>query len=106
MSSCDSTSPYYQEFQTITQQLRCPVCDGQRISSSHAPFALSVKRDVCNLLHEGVEYDNIIPQIEANYGQSMRVQSVGDNTLTPLLIVFIIMVVAAILIVRKLTQTG
>ncbi len=102
MKQCDASTPYYQDYTALIQQLRCPVCDGQRINSSDAPFALSVKRDVCTMLHEGVEIEQIIPRIEADYGQSLRVESGFLGDVLPLALVGLVMLVVAGIVVRKL----
>ncbi len=83
MKACDATTPYYQSYKTIISQLRCPVCGGQRIDSSNAAFAQSVKRDVCDYLVSGTAEHNIIAKVEEDYGQSLRIQSLGDASTLP-----------------------
>ncbi len=70
---CDASTPYYEHYVSATQQLRCPVCDGQRIDSSNAPFALTVKQDVCEYIRQGMTVQDVVLQIEADYGQQLRV---------------------------------
>jgi cytochrome c-type biogenesis protein CcmH/NrfF len=100
--ACDASTPYYTDFVTVTEALRCPVCDGQRIASSDAPFALTVKRDVCAALQEGLNAAHTIARIEAAYGSDLHVENGTSPMMLPLLAVMGVFLVLGIMRVRKL----
>jgi cytochrome c-type biogenesis protein CcmH len=102
--SCDASTPYYASFVKITDSLRCPVCAGQRISSSDVPFALTVKRDVCKLLHEGMSVNQTINYIETAYGSDLHVEEKASIELLPLFTLFLALCILGIWIVRKIMR--
>ena len=91
--SCDASTPYYTDFVTVAESLRCPVCQGQRIASSDSPFALKVKEDICASLHEGLSASQVITRMEKAYGADLHVENSASGTMLPL--VGIIVVIAA-----------
>lgn len=94
MKACDATTIYYRPYKDIIGQLRCPVCDGQRIDSSNAAFAQSVKRDVCKYLVQGVAKEEVIAKVEADYGQSLKIQSFNDVATLPITMILIILIIS------------
>ncbi len=103
---CDASTPYYNDFITIQEALRCPVCEGQRIASSDAPFAVSVRKDICTYLQEGMNTDSVIARIEQDYGQGLRVDD-GSVLLWPMIGVILLCLVAGGFVLRRalLSQT-
>jgi cytochrome c-type biogenesis protein CcmH/NrfF len=93
MASCDSSTPYYADFLTVTEALRCPVCGGQRVASSDSPFALTVKRDACAYLHQGMPPAQVIARLETDYGADLGVEDHISAITLPL-----VMILAALLI--------
>lgn len=99
--SCDSSTPYFASYEAIAQSLRCPMCGGQRISSSQSSFALSIKRDICTHLHEGMEAETIISTLEQDYGQSLRIENDLSSFNLFLLVAPIAMLTVAAIVIRR-----
>ena len=96
MNACDSTSPYFSDYAAITQQLRCPVCEGQMIASSDAPFALHVKRSVCEQLMQGKSNPEIMQFIAQEYGEDLRTSNAPE--LIPLPFIILLLLISMMLL--------
>jgi cytochrome c-type biogenesis protein CcmH len=103
-AACDASTPYYADFVTVTESLRCPVCEGQRIASSDAPFALTVKRDVCAALQEGLSAQQTIARIEAAYGADLHVEDDVSPMMLPLLVVMVLLLAFAVIRARRMVS--
>ena len=57
-----------QRYQTLTEQLRCLVCQNQNIADSHAELAQDLRRKVYELLNSGNNDDQIIRYMTDRYG--------------------------------------
>lgn len=90
MPQCDTSTPYFTDFTTVVQSLRCPVCQGQRIASSDSPFALRVKEDSCAALHQGLSVKQVIQQMEMAYGADLHVENTTSPMMLPLIVVMVI----------------
>jgi cytochrome c-type biogenesis protein CcmH/NrfF len=84
-NNCDSTTPYHDAYKAISEQLYCPVCQGQSLASSQAQFAVLVRADICEMLHEGMSEEMIIDSIEQNYSTHMRYSAPSQSEMLPLM---------------------
>jgi cytochrome c-type biogenesis protein CcmH/NrfF len=100
--TCDTSTPYYADFIAVGEALRCPVCQGQRVASSDAPFALRVKQDICAALHEGLSADQVIARMEVAYGADLHVENTASLVMLPLIAVMTLMAVVAVWKIKKL----
>ncbi len=102
MPVCDSSTPYYADFVTVTESLRCPVCQGQRIASSDSPFSLKVKEDICAALQAGLQPDQVTLRMEAAYGADLHVEKAGSFAMLPLMGMILFVAVVAIRQCRRM----
>ena len=56
------------QFNTLTQTLRCPMCQNQNIADSDAMIAKDMRRKVYQLTREGQSREQIIEYMKARYG--------------------------------------
>jgi cytochrome c-type biogenesis protein CcmH len=56
----------------ITGKLRCPVCQGLAVSSSHTPTALAMKEQARQLVRLGYSESQILAVFEDSYGEFVR----------------------------------
>jgi cytochrome c-type biogenesis protein CcmH len=101
-TSCDASTPYYKDFITVTESLRCPVCEGQRVSSSDAPFALTVKRDVCDYLRQGLTTSDTITRVEEAYGSDLHVENDTSIIMLPLVILLVTLCIIGTIMLKKM----
>lgn len=57
-----------QRYQTLTEQLRCLVCQNQNIADSHAELAQDLRRKVYELLTKGDNDEQIVTYMTDRYG--------------------------------------
>lgn len=57
-----------QRYQTLTEQLRCLVCQNQNIADSHAELAQDLRGKVYELLNKGSDDAQIIQYMTDRYG--------------------------------------
>ena len=55
-------------YQTLTEELRCLVCQNQNIADSHAELAQDLRRKVYEKLNSGESNDQIIDYMTERYG--------------------------------------
>ncbi len=55
-------------YQTLTEELRCLVCQNQNIADSHAELAQDLRRKVYEKLNAGESNDQIIDYMTERYG--------------------------------------
>ncbi len=55
-------------YQTLTEELRCLVCQNQNIADSHAELAQDLRRKVYEKLNTGESNDQIIDYMTERYG--------------------------------------
>jgi len=54
--------------QTLTEQLRCLVCQNMTIADSHAPLAIDLKNQVRDKLAHGMSDQEVVDYMVARYG--------------------------------------
>ncbi|WLQ17215.1 cytochrome c-type biogenesis protein CcmH [Hahella aquimaris] len=57
-----------ERYQTLTYELRCPLCQNQNISDSTAPIAKDLRREVHRMIEEGKSDDDIVDFMVDRYG--------------------------------------
>ena len=62
------TSELELRYQTLTEELRCLVCQNQNIADSHAELAQDLRRKVYEKLNAGESNDQIIDYMTERYG--------------------------------------
>ena len=55
-------------FQTLTAELRCPMCQNQNIADSDAMISHDMRRKVYSLIKQGKNEDEIIDYMKSRYG--------------------------------------
>ena len=91
-------------FLTLTQELRCPMCQNQNIADSDAMIAHDMRRKVYSLVQEGKSEKEVINYMKARYGDFVHYQPpVTFATLwlwlTPLL--FVLLALSFVLLRKK-----
>ena len=57
-----------ESFLSLTQELRCPMCQNQNIADSDAMIAHDMRRKVYSLIQEGKSEQEVIDFMKARYG--------------------------------------
>ncbi len=63
-----TTSELELRYQTLTEELRCLVCQNQNIADSHAELAQDLRRKVYEMLNRGETNPQIIDYMTERYG--------------------------------------
>ncbi|MDD5227205.1 MAG: cytochrome c-type biogenesis protein CcmH [Methylococcales bacterium] len=63
-----TTSELELRYQTLTEELRCLVCQNQNIADSHAELAQDLRRKVYEMLNRGESNSQIIDYMTERYG--------------------------------------
>ena len=58
-----------QDFEKISKNLRCLICQGQSVYDSQSDFALTIKMLIKNKLQEGESEDEIYDYLKTLYGE-------------------------------------
>jgi len=70
----DSTPPLpnpvlQQRYLALTHELRCMVCQGEALADSNAPLAVEVRREVHDLVLQGLSNQQVRDHMVARYGE-------------------------------------
>lgn len=64
------TQPEQQtRFISLTEQLRCLVCQNQSLADSHAPLAEDLRGKVANLIQQGATDSDVVDYMVQRYGE-------------------------------------
>ncbi len=63
-----STHAQRKQFNNITQQLRCMVCQNQTLADSQAPLAQDLRQDIYKQVRDGKNDDEIMNYVVSRYG--------------------------------------
>lgn len=97
-----------QAYETLTQELRCLVCQNQNIADSNAELAGDLRRQVFEMLQQGKSKDEIVTFMTDRYGDFVMYNP-PLKTKTALLwlgpVAFLLMgLVTVVLVIRKRKQ--
>lgn len=56
----------------ISEELRCLVCQNQTIADSDAPLALDLRREVREMVKQGMDEEQVVSFMEERYGDFVR----------------------------------
>lgn len=56
----------------ISEELRCLVCQNQTIADSDAPLALDLRREVRDMVKQGMDEEEVVSFMEERYGDFVR----------------------------------
>ena len=62
------TDDQRQQYQLLTEELRCPKCQNQNIADSNSPIAKDLRNEVHRLILEGDDADQIVDFMVERYG--------------------------------------
>ena len=62
------------QFQRLTEQLRCLVCQNQSLADSHAPLASDLRRKIATLVHQQLSDQAITTFLVQRYGDFVLYQ--------------------------------
>ena len=68
-----STPEQEQAFRTLTEELRCLVCQNESLAGSNAELAQDLRREVYDMMMAGKSKDDIVQFMVARYGDFVRV---------------------------------
>ncbi len=57
---------------SISEELRCLVCQNQTIADSDAPLAVDLRREVRDMVKQGMDEEQIVSFMEERYGDFVR----------------------------------
>lgn len=94
-----------ERFQSLTNELRCMVCQNQTIAESNAGLAVDLKKQVAKQINEGKTDDQILNFMEERYGEFVLYNppiSIENSLLwlTP----FVVLIVAVLILISALKR--
>ena len=93
-----------QEFDKISKNLRCLICQGQSVYDSQSDFALSMKILIQNKIDEGKNDQQIYDFLKSKYGEWIVYDpEINKNTILLWVLPLILFVFGSILILRKVS---
>ena len=92
-----------QRTETLSDSIRCPVCQGSSVGDSPSEMARNMKQQVKELLALGFDDEQIIQYFEASYGEFIRLEprKEGLNWLVWLAPILALLL-GSILLIRRL----
>jgi cytochrome c-type biogenesis protein CcmH len=101
-----ATTAQQQTFHQLTTELRCLVCQNQNLADSNAPLANDLRNQIATKIQAGQSKQDITNYLIARYGDFILYQPpVQKNTLLLWLAPFILLLVGAFFLIRKITAT-
>ncbi|MBB3101800.1 cytochrome c-type biogenesis protein [Azomonas macrocytogenes] len=61
-----------ERYRTLTEELRCPMCQNQNIADSNAPIAMDLRKEIFRMLGQGQSNEQIVDYLVARYGDFVR----------------------------------
>ena len=94
-----------ERFQSLTNELRCMVCQNQTIAESNADLAVDLKKQVAKQINEGKTDDQILNFMEERYGEFVLYNppvSLENSLLwlTP----FVVLIIAVFILISALKR--
>ena len=94
-----------ERFQSLTNELRCMVCQNQTIAESNAGLAVDLKKQVAKQINEGKTDDQILNFMEERYGEFVLYNPPVsfENSLlwlTP----FVVLIIAVLILISALKR--
>ena len=94
-----------ERFQSLTNELRCMVCQNQTIAESNAGLAVDLKKQVAKQINEGKTDDQILNFMEERYGEFVLYNppvSLENSLLwlTP----FVVLIIAVLILISALKR--
>jgi cytochrome c-type biogenesis protein CcmH len=94
-----------ERFQSLTNELRCMVCQNQTIAESNAGLAVDLKKQVAKQINEGKTDDQILHFMEERYGEFVLYNppvSLENSLLwlTP----FVVLIIAVFILISALKR--
>ena len=94
-----------ERFQSLTNELRCMVCQNQTIAESNAGLAVDLKKQVAKQINEGKTDEQILNFMEERYGEFVLYNppvSIENSLLwlTP----FVVLIIAVLILISALKR--
>jgi cytochrome c-type biogenesis protein CcmH len=94
-----------ERFQSLTNELRCMVCQNQTIAESNAGLAVDLKKQVAKQINEGKTDEQILNFMEERYGEFVLYNppvSLENSLLwlTP----FVVLIIAVLILISALKR--
>ena len=94
-----------ERFQSLTNELRCMVCQNQTIAESNAGLAVDLKKQVAKQINEGKTDNQILNFMEERYGEFVLYNppvSIENSLLwlTP----FVVLIIAVLILISALKR--
>lgn len=105
----NSSDPYFFEneqeflkFKSITQDLRCVVCQNQNLWDSYAPTAIDLRLEIYHKMREGYDRETILQWVTERYGEAVLYNPGFQNATTILwLVPLICLIVGITILIQK-----
>ncbi|MFT5721606.1 MAG: cytochrome c-type biogenesis protein CcmH [Motiliproteus sp.] len=75
-----ATEQQHQQYQVLTQQLRCPKCQNQNLAGSNSPIAEDMRREIHRMLTEGQTNPQVVDFMVARYGDFVNYRPRRDSS--------------------------
>jgi len=94
------------QYQTLTEELRCPKCQNQNIADSNAPIAIDLRNEVHKMILEGRNEEQVVNFMVERYGNFVVYKPKFDTStyllwLGPALIAFLGFIIVVMTAKRK-----
>ena len=93
--------------QTLSEQLRCLVCQNQNLADSHADLAIDLKNQVRAMLKQGLSEQEVVDFMVQRYGDFVLYKPpVKATTIALWAGPFVAMIFAGVLLVRRVRRSS
>ncbi len=95
------------DYQQLTEELRCLVCQNQNIADSDAGLAKDLRNEVAKLVKQGQNQTQITDYLVERYGDFIRYSPpMRLDTLVLWVMPFIVLLVAAVIVITIIRKNG
>jgi len=100
-----STEQQRLDYQQLTEELRCLVCQNQNIADSDAGLAKDLRNEVAKLVKQGQDQTQITDYLVVRYGDFVRYSPpVRLDTILLWVLPFLVLVIAASILIMSIKR--
>ena len=95
------------DYQQLTEELRCLVCQNQNIADSDAGLAKDLRNEVAKLIKQGQDYSQITNYMVERYGDFIRyAPPMRFDTIILWVMPFVILLIAAFVVINVIRNSN
>ncbi len=95
------------DYQQLTEELRCLVCQNQNIADSDAGLAKDLRNEVAKMVNQGMSQNEITDYLVERYGDFVRYSPpMRADTLVLWLMPLLILLIAGFIVIRTIKKNA